>query len=59
VNGVVLSSPGDGAAALLLFAFVLVVVLLLSGDDDLPGPRVCYALPFAGHGGSDSPAPLT
>lgn len=32
----------DAAAASLLVLFVLVLLILL-GDDDLPGPRLCYS----------------
>jgi len=42
----------DAATAFLLVLFVLVLLILL-GDDDLPGPRLCYS---AGRGARGFPS---
>jgi len=37
------SSSADSAAAFWLIGLALVVLIVIAGDDDLPGPRRCFA----------------
>jgi hypothetical protein len=37
------SSSADSAAAFWLIGLALVVLIMIAGDDDLPGPRRCFA----------------
>jgi len=37
------SSSADSAAAFWLIGLALVVLIAIAGDDDLPGPRRCFA----------------